>query len=120
MSTFSVGSGRGRSSSRFEDLRGGAVLAVPLHLLEQVVVEALHPHRQALHATLERPEDLVVQVVGVGLGRHLVDVEQVARQVDRGGQLVDQHRGRAAADVHVVEAVAEVGHHPHLLAQRAK
>ena len=93
-----------------------SVLLKAVHLLEQAVVEALHAHAQALHHALQLLEVAGNQVVGVGLARDLLDVEEVARLADGLGQLVHEDGGGAAADVHAVEVVAHICQHAHLCA----
>ena len=99
-----------------EDLLAAAVLVVAIHLLQQVVVEALHANAQTLHATLQLVQVAGNQVVRVRLAGHIADAERVARHVDGFAQLVDHDGGRAAAHVQAFEVVAEVLQHEHFLA----
>ena len=59
-------------------------------------------------------------MVGVGLRRHFLDAEVVARKVDRLAQLVEHDGRRAAADVEALEVVAQVLEHHHFLAHVLK
>ena len=100
-----------------ENLFAAAVLLVAIHLLEQVVVEALHAHAQALHATLQLGKIRLDQVVRVGLDAHFLDMEVVAGKVDGLAQLVKQDGRGAAAEVQRLEIPAAFFKHHHLAAQ---
>ena len=99
-----------------EDLLAAAVLVVAVHLLEQVVVEALHADGQTLDTSLQLVEPRLHEVVGVGLRRHFLDAEVVARKVDRLAQLVEHDGRRAAADVEAFKGVSQILEHHHFLA----
>ncbi|MDZ7707850.1 MAG: hypothetical protein U5J97_08150 [Trueperaceae bacterium] len=103
-----------------QDLLRRAVGVAALHLTKQLVVQALDPDRQPVHASVEHVENVVGQVVRVRLGRHLAHAEQLTGQVDRRDQLLRDHGRRAASYVHRGEVVAQVGHHPHLFAKRVE
>ena len=107
---------RNRLADALEDFLARAVLVIAVHLLEQVVVEALHADGQTLDAALQFVEPRLHEVVGVGLRRHFLDVEVVARKVDCLAQLVEHDGRRAAADVEALEVVAQILEHHHFLA----
>ena len=71
-----------RLADALQNFLTAAVLVVAIHLLQQVVVEALHAHGQTLHAPLQLLEVRGNKVVRVRLAGHLVDGEQVAGLVD--------------------------------------
>ena len=54
------------------------------------------------------------EMVRVRLAGDLFDREQIAGHIDSLAQLVDHDGGRAAADVHGIEVVAEILQHAHL------
>ena len=108
--------GRGLPDA-LEDLLAAAVLLVAVHLLEQVVVEALHTYGQALHAALHLGEPRLGKVVRVRFHAHFLDVEVVAGKVDGLAQLVEQDGGGAAAEVQRLEVPAALLEHHHLAAQ---
>ena len=108
--------GRGLPDA-FEDLLAAAVLLVAVHLLEQVVVEALHAHGQALHAALHLGKPRLGKVVRVRFHAHFLDVEVVAGKVDGLAQLVEQDGGGAAAEVQRLKIPAALLEHRHLAAQ---
>ena len=97
-----------------ENLVGAAVLVVAVHLPEQVVVEALHAHRQALHDAVKLLDVFGDEVVGVGLAAHLADGEQAARKIDGLHELVDEDSRGATAHIERFEVVTERGDHLHL------
>ena len=107
---------RNRLADALEDFLARAVLVVAIHLLEQVVVEALHTDGQTLDASLQLVEPRLHEVVGVGLRRHFLNAEVVARKVDRLAQLVEHDGRRAAADIEALEIVAQILEHHHFLA----
>ena len=107
---------RNRLADALEDFLARAVLVVAVHLLKQVVVEALHADGQTLDASLQLVEPRLHEVVGVGLRRHFLDVEVIARKVDRLAQLVEHDGRRAAADVEAFKVVSQILEHHHFLA----
>ena len=107
---------RDRLADALEDFLARTVLVVAVHLLEQVVVETLHADGQTLDATLQLVEPRLHEMVGVGLRRHFLDAEVVARKVNRLAQLVEHDGRRTAADVEALEVVAQILEHHHFLA----
>ena len=107
---------RARLLDALHDFLTAAVLFVAIHLLEQPVVEALHADGKAIDATFQLLEIARNKMVRVGLRRHFLDGEVLARHVDRLAQLIDHDGGRATADVDALEIVAQILEHHHLFA----
>ena len=107
---------RARLLNAFHDLLAAAVLFVAIHLLEQPVVEALHADGKAIDAPFQLLEITRNKMIRIGLGRHFLNGEVLARHIDRLAQLVDHDGGRAPADVDALKIVAQVLEHHHLFA----
>jgi hypothetical protein len=90
-----------------QNLIGTAVWPQSLHLLQQVVFQALYPDRQTIHTDLlQALQDRFAQVVGVGLDRDSVDLEQPPGQSQKLDELLGHDRGGTAPDIDLGKIVS--------------
>ena len=104
---------RCRITDAFENLFARTVFLAAVHLREQLVVEALHAYRKAIHAAAQCRKPGVHEVVRVGFASDFFDAEVLACHIDGAAELVEQNSGRAAAEVQAFEVVAHIFEHHH-------
>ena len=83
----------------FENLFARTIFLAAIHLREQLVIEALHAHRKAIHAAAQCRKPRVYKVVWIGFASDFFDVEVLACHIDGAAEFVEQNSRRAAAKV---------------------
>ena len=104
---------RCRIADTFENLFARTIFLAAVHLREQLIVEALHAYRKAIHAPAQRRKPGVHEVVRVGFAGNFFDIEIFAGHIDSVAELVEQNGRRTAAEVQAFEVVAHIFEHHH-------